>query len=124
MDILTSVFSKHGYVVLFHEKPFIGANGSGKHCNWSIAFNKGETYCNIFEPGKDPEKNTLFKLWMVMTLKALQSHSGLFKASVTSPSNEHRMGGQEAPPCIISAFLGSYIDELLNSHENGTPFNP
>lgn len=122
METIKEVFDKNGYVALFHEKPFKGANGSGKHCNWSIQYAKGKDIENLFEPGDKPSQNVKFILFMLITLKAVQKNAGLLKASITSASNEHRMGGHEAPPCIISVFLGSYIDKLLDSIEQGTPF--
>lgn len=122
MDVLKSTFEKHGYVVLLHEKPFKSANGSGKHCNWSLQFSREGDFENLFEPGEQPEKNIKFLMFLLLTLKAVQSNAGLLKASITSASNEQRMGGHEAPPCIISVFLGSYIDRLLNCVEEGQPF--
>lgn len=123
MDVLKTGFDKHGYKVLFHEKPWKGANGSGKHCNWSLMYSKGGKFENLFEPGEKPSHNVKFLMFLLITLKAVQKNAGLLKASVTSPTNEIRMGGHEAPPCIISVFLGSYIDRLLNSIENSTEFN-
>jgi glutamine synthetase len=87
MEILKSVFDKHGYVVLFHEKPFKHANGSGKHCNWSLQFNKGGKYENLFEPGSEPRRNVKFILFVLMTLRAVQRNGGLLKAAITSASN-------------------------------------
>lgn len=87
MEVLKSVFDKHGYVTLFHEKPFHGANGSGKHCNWSLQYNKEGKFENLFEPGQEPEKNVKFILFILMTLKAVQKNAGLLKASITSASN-------------------------------------
>lgn len=117
MDVLRSTFDKHGYAVLFHEKPFRSANGSGKHCNWSLQYSREGKFENLFEPGTHPEKNSKFLLFLLMTLRAVQRNAGLLKASITSASNENRMGGHEAPPCIISVFLGSYLDRLLNCVE-------
>lgn len=123
MDVLRATFDKHGFVVLFAEKPFKHGNGSGKHCNWSLQYSSDNSkYQNIFEPGKHPEKNATFLLFLLMTLKAVQDNAGLVKASITSASNEKRLGGHEAPPAIISVFLGSYVDRLLNCIETGQTF--
>ena len=88
MDVLKSTFDKHGYAVLYSEKPFKHGNGSGKHCNWSLQYSsKNNKYESLFEPGSHPERNVKFLLFLLMTLKAVQSNSGLVKASITTASN-------------------------------------
>jgi glutamine synthetase len=100
--------------VLFHEKPFKGVNGSGKHCNWSMSTDTGE---NLLDPSLKPETNYRFLLFLVATLDAVHKHGGLLRAAIASASNEHRLGAQEAPPGIISAFLGDHLTEVLNAVE-------
>lgn len=112
MDVLSRVAHRHGLKALFHEKPFKGINGSGKHCNWSMSTDTG---INLLEPGSAPEKNTLFMAVLTSILIGLDRHGGLLSASIASASNEHRLGAHEAPPAIISAFLGDQLDDVLNS---------
>ena len=119
MDVLRTTFDRHGYTVMFHEKPYGNANGSGKHCNWSVLVNNGEKWDNLFEPSHEGENRTRFLLFVLMTLKAVMDNAGLLKATVTSSSNDLRMGGHEAPPMIISVFLGQFICNLLESVEKG-----
>lgn len=114
METLHSVAHRHQLKVLFHEKPFKGVNGSGKHCNWSMSTDSGE---NLLEPTLTPEKNFRFLLVLVATLDALYKHGGLLRAAIASASNEHRLGAQEAPPGIISAFLGDHLTEVLDAIE-------
>jgi glutamine synthetase len=121
MDVLHRVAHRHKLKVLFHEKPFKGVNGSGKHCNWSMSTNTGK---NLLEPTSNPEANMSFLLFLVATLHGVQKHAGLLRAAIASASNDHRLGANEAPPSIISAFLGDQLDEVLNSIEEGRPVKP
>jgi glutamine synthetase len=114
METLHTVAHRHGLKVLFHEKPFQGVNGSGKHANWAMSTDSGE---NLLEPTLKPESNLRFLLCLVAILDALHKHSGLLRAGIASSSNEHRLGANEAPPGIISAFLGDHLNEVLNSIE-------
>ena len=114
MALMKRVARNHGFRVLLHEKPFDGVNGSGKHQNWSMTTNTG---VNLFAQGKTPEENLRFVVFIVETLMAVYRHNGLLKASVMSASNAHRLGGNEAPPSIISSFLGTQLTDLLNHIE-------
>jgi glutamine synthetase len=114
METLHQVAHRHKLKVLFHEKPFKGVNGSGKHCNWSLSTDSGD---NLLDPTVKPETNYRFLLFLVATLDALYKHGGLLRASIASASNEHRLGAAEAPPGIVSAFLGEHLTEVLNSIE-------
>ena len=114
MSLMKRVARKHGFRVLLHEKPFAGINGSGKHQNWSLTTNTGVL---LHAPGKTPEENLRFVVFIVETLMAVYKHNGLLKASIMSASNAHRLGGNEAPPAIISSFLGTQLTELLNHIE-------
>ncbi|KAI8642695.1 glutamine synthetase type III N terminal-domain-containing protein [Parasitella parasitica] len=120
MDVLHRVAHRHKLKVLFHEKPFQGVNGSGKHCNWSMSTDNGE---NLLDPSSTPETNYRFLLFLVATLKAVLDHGDLLRAGIASASNDHRLGAQEAPPGIISAFLGSQLTEVLDSVEEGRDVN-
>lgn len=114
MEILHRVAHRHKLKVLFHEKPFAGVNGSGKHCNWSLATNTG---LNLLEPGEHPESNPVFLIFLLACLRAVQNHAGLLRAAIASASNDHRLGANEAPPAIVSVFLGQFLDEVLNAVE-------
>lgn len=114
MDIMARVAHKHHFHILFHEKPFKGVNGSGKHNNWSLATDTGE---NLLSPGKNPKKNLQFLTFFVNTLKAVHDYSDLLRASIASASNDHRLGANEAPPAIISAFIGSQLFGVLEELE-------
>jgi glutamine synthetase len=114
METLHQVAHRHKLKVLFHEKPFKGVNGSGKHCNWSMSTDQGD---NLLEPTNSPETNYRFLLFLVATLDAVNNHGALLRASIASASNEHRLGAQEAPPSIVSAFLGQHLSEVLDSIE-------
>ncbi|MCF8398550.1 MAG: glutamine synthetase III [Bacteroidales bacterium] len=114
MHLMKRVAKNHNFNVLLHEKPFAKVNGSGKHNNWSLQTDKGE---NLLSPGKTPKENLRFLTFFVNTLKALHTHSDLLRASIASSGNEHRLGGNEAPPAIISAFIGSQITNTLNQIE-------
>ncbi len=114
MSLIKKVARKHGFRVLLHEKPYAGINGSGKHNNWSLSTDTGVL---LFAPGKTAEENLRFVTFVVATLMALYRHNGLIKASIMSASNAHRLGASEAPPVIISAFLGAQVSELLDHIE-------
>ncbi|SAM09800.1 hypothetical protein [Absidia glauca] len=120
MDVLHRVAHRHKLKVLFHEKPFRGVNGSGKHCNWSLSTDQGD---NLLDPSSSPETNLRFLIFLVATLKAVYDHGDLLRAGIASASNDHRLGAHEAPPGIISAFLGSQLNEVLNAVEEGRPVN-
>lgn len=113
-DVMARVAHKHHFHILFHEKPFADINGSGKHNNWSLATAAGE---NLLSPGKNPKKNLRFLTFFINTLKAVHDYSDLVRASVASAGNDHRMGGQEAPPAIMSIFIGSQLTEFLDELE-------
>ena len=114
MSLMKKVARKHGFRVLLHEKPFDGINGSGKHNNWSLLADNGTL---LHAPGKTPEENLRFVTFIVETLMAVYRHNGLLKASIMSATNAHRLGGNEAPPAIISSFLGKQLSELLDHIE-------
>lgn len=117
MDIMARVAHKHHFHILFHEKPFAGVNGSGKHNNWSLATDTGE---NLLSPGKNPKKNLQFLTFFVNTLKAVHDYADLLRVSIASASNDHRLGANEAPPAIISAFIGSQLFNVLEELEKVT----
>ena len=114
MDIMARVAKRHGLVVLLHEKPFAGINGSGKHNNWSIATDTG---VNLLAPGKTPKTNLMFLTFFVNAIKAVHDYAPLLRASIASAGNDHRLGANEAPPAIISIFIGKYLTEVLNQVE-------
>ena len=114
MSLMKKVARNHGFRVLLHEKPFAGINGSGKHNNWSLSADNGTL---LHAPGKTPEENLRFVTFIVETLMAVYKHNGLLKASIMSATNAHRLGGNEAPPAIISSFLGTQLTELLDHIE-------
>jgi glutamine synthetase len=114
MDIMTRVAKNHNLTVLLHEKPFAGINGSGKHNNWSMATNTG---VNLLSPGKTPKTNLMFLTFFVNTIKAVHDHADLLRASIASAGNDHRLGANEAPPAIISIFIGKYLTDVLNQIE-------
>ncbi|MBR3647550.1 MAG: glutamine synthetase III [Paludibacteraceae bacterium] len=115
MSIMERVAQRHHFRVLLHEKPFEGVNGSGKHCNWSMETNTG---VNLLAPGKNPYQNLQFVTFLLNVLMAVQRHNGLLKASIISATNAHRLGANEAPPAIISVFLGKQITEVLDKLEH------
>ena len=117
MDVMEKVSQRHQFKVLFHEKPFAGINGSGKHNNWSLATNTG---VNLLSPGKTPMKNLQFLTFFVNTIKAVNDNEELIRASIASASNDHRLGANEAPPAIISVFIGSQLSAVLDELENVT----
>jgi glutamine synthetase len=114
MDIMERVARRHKLRVLLHEKPFAGINGSGKHNNWSMGTDTGK---NLLSPGKTPKNNMLFITFFVNVLKAVSEHADLLRASIASANNDHRLGANEAPPAIISAFIGSYMSNVLDEIE-------
>ncbi len=116
METLKRVAIKHGLLCMFHEKPFKGLNGSGKHCNWSLSNDKGE---NLLEPGTTPHQNLRFLAVCAIVLKAVYDHADALRAAIASPGNDHRLGGNEAPPAIISAFMGSFLEKIFDNIEQG-----
>ncbi|MBC9812743.1 glutamine synthetase III [Crocinitomicaceae bacterium CZZ-1] len=114
MDLMEKVARKHNFRVLLHEKPFAGLNGSGKHNNWSLSTNTG---VNLLAPGKNPKSNLQFLTFFVNTIKAIHDNADLLRASIASATNDYRLGANEAPPAIISAFIGTYLSNLLDELE-------
>lgn len=119
MEVMKKIAEKHGLVCLLHEKPFAGVNGSGKHNNWSISTNTGE---NLLDPGKTPETNIQFQLFLAAVVKAVHEYQDLLRISVASAGNDHRLGANEAPPAIISMYLGDDLGALVDSIINGTEY--
>ncbi|MDA9311594.1 glutamine synthetase III [Polaribacter sp.] len=117
MDVMEKVSKRHHFKVLFHEKPFAGINGSGKHNNWSLSSDKG---VNLLSPGKTPMKNLQFLTFFVNTIKAVYENQELLRASIASASNDYRLGANEAPPAIMSVFIGSQLSAVLDELENVT----
>ncbi|MGO1816569.1 MAG: glutamine synthetase type III, partial [Sphingobacterium sp.] len=115
MNLMEQVAVRHHFKVLLHEKPYGGVNGSGKHNNWSLITNTG---VNLLSPGKTPKNNLMFLTFFVNTIKAVHEHADLLRASIASNSNDHRLGANEAPPAIISIFLGSQLDQILEEVES------
>ena len=120
MEVMKKVADRHGYVCLLHEKPFAGINGSGKHNNWSMSTNTG---VNLLEPGKTPGENTQFLIFLAAVIKAVDEHADLLRLSVASAGNDHRLGANEAPPAIISMFLGDELTAVVDAIEKGTLFS-
>lgn len=120
MSVMRKVAEKHGLVCLLHEKPFAGVNGSGKHNNWSISTSDGE---NLLEPGKDLKNNLQFMLFLTAIIKAVDEHQDLLRLSVATAGNDHRLGANEAPPAIISMFLGDEITDLLETIASGKEYS-
>jgi glutamine synthetase len=116
METMRRVAIRHGFLCMLHEKPFAGINGSGKHCNWSLANDKGE---NLLDPGTTPHQNLRFLAMTSIVVKAVHEHADALRASIASPGNDHRLGGNEAPPAIISVFLGSLLEDIFKSIEKG-----
>src|ERR1022692_1971866 len=115
MDVMTRVAKTHNLVVLLHEKPFAGINGSGKHNKWSMATNTG---VNLLSPGKTPKTNLMFLTFFVNTIKAVHDNADLLRASIASAGNDHRLGANEAPPAIMSIFVGGQLSKALDEIEN------
>ncbi len=120
MEMMKKVALRHGLVCLLHEKPFAGVNGSGKHNNWSISTNTG---VNLLEPGKTPAENAQFLLFLSAVIKAVDEHQDLLRISCASAGNDHRLGANEAPPAIISMFLGSELADILKAIEDGVTYS-
>lgn len=120
MEIMKRTTARHGLVCLLHEKPFVGVNGSGKHNNWSISTNTG---INLLEPGESPMENAQFLLLLAAVIKAVDEHQDLLRVSVASAGNDHRLGANEAPPAIVSIFLGEELTSILEAIENGVIYN-
>ncbi len=119
MEIMQKVAAKHGLVCLLHEKPFAGVNGSGKHNNWSMATDTG---INLLSPGETPYENAQFLLFLCAVIKAVDDYQDLLRLSVATAGNDHRLGANEAPPAIISVFLGDELSAILDAIENDTPY--
>lgn len=117
MDVMSKVAERHNFKVLLHEKPFAGVNGSGKHNNWSLSTDTG---VNLLSPGKTPMSNLQFLTFFINTIKAVNDHEELLRASIASANNDHRLGANEAPPAIISVFIGEQLTNVLNELENVT----
>lgn len=117
MEMMKTIANKHGLTCLLHEKPFAGVNGSGKHNNWSISTDTG---INLLEPGDTPSQNAQFLLFLIAVIKAVDEYQDLLRVSVASAGNDHRLGANEAPPAIVSIFLGEELTEILEALENGT----
>ena len=120
MELMKSVADRHGLVCLLHEKPFAGVNGSGKHNNWSISTDTG---VNLLEPGETPHENAQFLLFLIAVVKAVDDYQDLLRVSAASAGNDHRLGANEAPPAIVSMFLGDELTEILESIEYGTDYH-
>ncbi|MCA2959259.1 MAG: glutamine synthetase III [Silvanigrellales bacterium] len=120
MKLLKSTAAKHGFMALLHEKPFAGVNGSGKHVNWSMSDSTGR---NLLDPGHTPHENIVFLTFLCATLQGISDNADVLRASIATSGNDHRLGANEAPPAIISAFLGNTLDKILNALESGTTKN-
>ena len=119
MELMQKIAKRHGMVCLLHEKPFAGVNGSGKHNNWSISTNTG---VNLFEPGETPHENAQFLLFLCAVIRAVDEYQELLRISVASAGNDHRLGGDEAPPAIVSIFIGEELEAILKSIEEETAY--
>lgn len=119
MEVMKKVADRHNMVCLLHEKPFEGINGSGKHNNWSMVTDDG---CNLLDPGKTPAENTQFLVFLMAVIQAVDEYADLLRISVASPGNDHRLGANEAPPAIVSIFLGDELTEILKAIENDEYF--
>ena len=120
MEIMQKLAEKHGLVCLLHEKPFAGVNGSGKHNNWSIATDTG---VNLLSPGDTPYENAQFLLFLCAVIQAVDEYQGLLRCAVATAGNDHRLGANEAPPAVVSIFLGDELTAILDSIENDTPYS-
>ena len=116
MQVMQNVARRYGLVCLLHEKPFAGVNGSGKHNNWSMGTDEGE---NLLEPGDTPHENLQFLFFCAAVIQAVNKHQGLLRASIASPGQDHRLGANEAPPAIISIFLGAELEKVFGAIEQG-----
>ena len=120
MEVMKKVADKHGLVCILHEKPFEGLNGRGKHNNWSMITDDG---CNLLDPGKTPAENTQFLIFLIAVIKAVDEYADMLRISVASAGNDHRLGANEAPPAIVSIFLGDELTEVIDAIENDTYFS-
>lgn len=120
MEIMQKIALKHGLVCLLHEKPFNGVNGSGKHNNWSLSTDKG---VNLLTPGETPYENAQFLLFLSAVIKAVDDYQDLLRLSVASAGNDHRLGANEAPPAVVSIFLGDELTAILDAIENDSPYS-
>ena len=120
MEIMQKLAEKHGLVCLLHEKPFAGVNGSGKHNNWSIATDTG---VNLLSPGDTPHENAQFLLFLCAVIQAVDEYQALLRCAIATAGNDHRLGANEAPPAVVSIFLGDELTAILDSIENGTPYS-
>ena len=120
MEMMKKTAQRHGLVCLLHEKPFKGVNGSGKHNNWSLSTDTG---VNLFKPGKEPHENKLFLLMLAAVIRAVDEYQGLLRASVATAGNDHRLGANEAPPAIVSIFLGTQLTSILEAIESGESYH-
>lgn len=118
MDVMEKVAMRHNFRVLLHEKPYAGVNGSGKHNNWSLATSTGK---NLLSPGRTPKTNLQFLTFFINTIKAVHDHADLLRASIASANNDHRLGANEAPPAIMSVFLGEQLNKILDELEKSVP---
>ncbi len=116
MELMRRIALRHGLVCLLHEKPFAGINGNGKHNNWSMATDEGE---NLLEPGKTPHENAQFLAFLVATISAVDQYAELLRVGISGPGNDHRLGANEAPPAIMSVFLGEQLEDIVNQLEKG-----
>ena len=116
MEILRKTADKYGLVCLLHEKPFAGINGSGKHNNWSMSTDSGE---NLLNPGDNPHDNAQFLVFCVAVVRAVAKYSEILRLSIASANNDHRLGANEAPPAIISVFLGDQLQDIFDQLEKG-----
>jgi glutamine synthetase len=119
MEVMRKIADKHGLACLLHEKPFAGVNGSGKHNNWSMATDTGD---NLLEPGDTPRENAQFLLFLAAVIKAVDKYQGLLRVSVATAGNDHRLGANEAPPAIVSVFLGEELTAVIDSIDTGSPY--
>ena len=121
MEIMKTIAIKHNLACLIHEKPFAGVNGSGKHNNWSVSTNTG---VNLFDPGKTPAENLQFMLFLAAVIKGVDEYQDLLRVSIATPGNDHRLGGDEAPPAIVSMYLGDELGAVVDAIENDEDFTP
>ena len=119
MEIMQKVAARHGMVCLLHEKPFAGVNGSGKHNNWSLTTNTG---MNLLEPGETPAENAQFLLFLCAVIQAVDDYQDMLRISVASAANDHRLGANEAPPAVVSMYVGDEIESILDAIVNETPY--
>jgi L-glutamine synthetase (EC 6.3.1.2) len=118
MDVARKVALRHHLVCLFHEKPFEGLNGSGKHSNWSLVTDRGE---NLLDPGRTPHQNLRFLAFLAVCLKAVHDHGDAMRASIATANNDLRLGANEAPPAILSVFVGDYLTQIIERILGGAP---